>query len=124
MAGWDLGLADHERLLKEAAEFKGESLWSDAWRRLGHNRPAWWCMIFLAACIFLSLLAPLLPLRPPGQLNPRPEPTAPVVPWGETFFTKDYDAKQWEDLGRFDTWALSVREAIFGEYQNGPLDGD
>ena len=31
---WDLGDQDLDRLLAEAREYKGESLWNDAWRRL------------------------------------------------------------------------------------------
>ena len=50
MAGgrFDLDAAAMERLLEEAREHKGESLWQDARRRLRRNRPAWYALLFLA----------------------------------------------------------------------------
>jgi ABC-type dipeptide/oligopeptide/nickel transport system permease subunit len=70
-----------EQLLREAAEFKGESLWQDAWRRLRRNRGAWFALLYLAVFGSVSLLAPLLPLPSPSALDPRSEPGAPVLPW-------------------------------------------
>ena len=67
MAGgrFDLDAAAMERLLEEAREHKGESLWQDARRRLRRNRPAWYALLFLAVFVVTSFLAPLLPLRSP-----------------------------------------------------------
>ena len=78
---WDFGAPDMEKLLGEARDHKGESLWVDAWWRLKRNRPARWSMVFLALFAATSLLAPLLPLASPVALSLRTEATAPSWPW-------------------------------------------
>jgi ABC-type dipeptide/oligopeptide/nickel transport system permease subunit len=70
-----------EQLLLDAEQFKGESLWQDAKRRLRRNRAAWFALLFLMAFGGLSLLAPLLPLPSPSILNPQLEPAPPAWPW-------------------------------------------
>jgi oligopeptide transport system permease protein len=52
-------------LLAEAQAIKGVSLWQDAWRRLGRNRPAMASLCFLVLIALLALLTPLLPLQSP-----------------------------------------------------------
>jgi ABC-type dipeptide/oligopeptide/nickel transport system permease subunit len=70
-----------EKLMTEAEEFKGESLWQDAWRRLRRNRSAYVSLLFLAAFGLMSFFAPLLPLASPKELNLQVEPLAPRWPW-------------------------------------------
>ncbi|MEZ5980288.1 MAG: ABC transporter permease [Planctomycetota bacterium] len=70
-----------EKLLAEAAEFKGESLWQDAWRRLKRNRGAYLSLWFLALFGLTSFLAPLLPLASPSALNLQIEPQPSRWPW-------------------------------------------
>jgi len=70
-----------ERLLVEAQEFKGESLWQDAWRRLRRNRGAYLALLFLALFGAASFFAPLLPLPSPTTLVPQLEPLPPILPW-------------------------------------------
>ncbi|MAF66119.1 MAG: hypothetical protein CMJ84_10750, partial [Planctomycetes bacterium] len=73
-ASWDLGGADLEQLLTEAAAARGESLWQDALRRLRRNRAAWTSLVFLGVFALLSLLAPVLPLPSPVTLDLQLEP--------------------------------------------------
>ncbi|MCA8960086.1 MAG: ABC transporter permease [Planctomycetes bacterium] len=67
--GWNLGEGSLERYLSEAAQFRGESLWSDAWRRLRRNRSAFFSLIFLGCFGLLSLFSPLLPLPSPKTIQ-------------------------------------------------------
>ncbi|MEM6674846.1 MAG: ABC transporter permease [Planctomycetota bacterium] len=78
---WAIEDDDLARLTKEAKEFRGESLWSDAWRRLERSRAAFLALLFLCAFGTLSLLAPLLPIPSPVALSLRDEPTAPQWMW-------------------------------------------
>lgn len=70
-----------EKLLAEAEQFKGESLWQDAWRRLKRNRSAYVSLWFLVAFGALSFFAPLIPLASPSALNLQIEPADPRWPW-------------------------------------------
>lgn len=79
--GWQLGGRDLEELLAEAARHKGESLWSDAWRRLRKNRASYYSLVFLAVVGLLSLFAPLLPVPSPTALDLQDEPLAPQWAW-------------------------------------------
>lgn len=54
-----------ERLLAEAAQFRGVSLWQDAWRRLRRKRVAMVSLVFLVAVSLAALLTPVLPLQSP-----------------------------------------------------------
>lgn len=118
---WRLGDQDVERLLSEAARFKGESLWHDAWRRLKNDRSAFWSMLFLALFALLSLFAPLLPLPSPVALDLQIEPQAPVAPWTE-FGSDGYERNYWE-LSWLDERMLDAREAVFGDWQTGAWCG-
>ena len=112
-----LARSDAERLLERAAEARGESLWTDARRRLMSNRAAAFCLWFLAAFALVSLAAPLLPLPSPVALDLRGEPRAPVAPWaelGDHGFVRDY----WR-LGAIDARLVDARQRIFGDWQTG-----
>lgn len=78
---WKLSSRNMEDLLQDVANYKGESLWQDAWRRLRRNRAAFLSMVFLVAFGLLSLLAPLLPLASPKSLSLRTEAAPPSWPW-------------------------------------------
>ncbi|QDU66652.1 ABC transporter permease [Engelhardtia mirabilis] len=78
---FDLDAGQLQALLNEAKRFKGESLWQDAWRRLGRNRGAWWSLVFLTLFVGLSFFAPVLPLPSPMALDPQSEPQPPFLPW-------------------------------------------
>lgn len=128
---FQLELADAERLLNEAAAYKGESLWNDAWRRLKRDRGAMASLIFLTVFIAISIFAPLLPLPSPIALDLNPEPQPPVAPWsdfgnsGYTFEFEtddDYKAAYWE-LSWLDKRMIDVRCAIFGDWQTGKWCG-
>ncbi|QDV08264.1 Oligopeptide transport system permease protein OppC [Planctomycetes bacterium Poly30] len=80
---WALSPEDLKRLSKEAKNFKGESLWSDAWRRLRRNRTAFLALVFLAAFGGISLIAPFLPLPSPIALSLRDEAAPPQWMWEE-----------------------------------------
>lgn len=78
---WSIDEAELARLTKEARQFKGESLWSDAWRRLRRNRTAFFALLFLAAFGVISLLAPFLPIPSPKAISLRDEPGTPEWFW-------------------------------------------
>ena len=78
---WSIDEAELARLTKEARQFKGESLWSDAWRRLRRNRTAFFALLFLAAFGGISLLAPFLPIPSPKAISLRDEPGTPEWLW-------------------------------------------
>lgn len=105
-----------ERLLAEAAQVAGESLWSDAWRRLKRNRPAWASLVFLVFVTLVSLLAPLLPLPSPMTLDLLDEPQPPVWPW-EQLGARGWDRTAYWDLNPVDDALQSLRAACFGDWQ-------
>ena len=74
-ARWEFGDQDLEGLLAEARRYKGDSLWSDAWRRLRRNRTAFLCLLFLAAFGLLSFLALVEPSRDFSG-NPEQQPAS------------------------------------------------
>ncbi|MDA1266891.1 MAG: hypothetical protein O2816_17560, partial [Planctomycetota bacterium] len=95
---WDLGSAkDMATLLKESKRHKGESLWSDAWRRLRRNRTAFWSLCFLGLFGLISFLAPILPLPSPKALD-----TSAATALGPRWF--------WADTVTADEWDPVVRE--------------
>ena len=53
------------RLLEESKQIRGNSLWSDAWRRLRRRPAAMTSLIGLIVLVILALLTPLLPLQSP-----------------------------------------------------------
>jgi oligopeptide transport system permease protein len=108
---------DADRLLARAAGMRGESLWTDARRRLMRNRSAAFCLRFLALFVLGSLAAPLLPLPSPVSMNLQTEPRAPVAPWveiGDHGFTREY----WR-LNAVDGFLVGLRQRIFGDRQTG-----
>lgn len=80
---WALSPEDFKRLSKEAKAFKGESLWSDAWRRLRRNRTAFLALIFLMGFGGISLVAPFLPIPSPIALSLRDDAAPPQWFWEE-----------------------------------------
>jgi oligopeptide transport system permease protein len=126
-----LDVREAERLLSEAAAYKGESLWNDAWRRLKRDRGAMVSLWFLAVFVALSVLAPALPLPSPIALELSPEPQPPVAPWadfGNHGFAfdfqadADYRAAYWE-LTWLDKRLVDLRCAVFGDWQTGKWCG-
>jgi oligopeptide transport system permease protein len=126
---WSYGGPDLERLLREARENKGESLWNDAWRRLRRNRAAWWSLVFLVCFALLSFFAPLLPLRSPVTTNLQKTHHAPELVWGDSGYLsavpvgqavtpEDIERAYWE-LGSLDRGLLRLRMGIFGRWQTG-----
>ena len=121
---WNLSTEGLERYLAKDALVRGESLWQDAWRRLRANRGAWASLVFLAFVALCSILAPVLPLPSPMALDLQDEPQPPVWPW-ESFGDHGYDAataKHFRDAWEpnpLDRGLLSVRTAVFGDFQLG-----
>jgi oligopeptide transport system permease protein len=115
--GWDLGGKDLESLAIESAQFRGESLWQDAWRRLKANRTAWWSLLFLFFFVSLAMLAPLLPIPSPVFLDLQIEPQPPVWPW-VTFGMGGFEPQYW-DLSALDNLLVDTRVAVFGDWQTG-----
>lgn len=126
---WDLGGGDMQRLLAEAKDSKGESLWNDSWRRLKGNRPAWWSLCFLGLFALLSLLAPLLPLRSPVVVNTSQGAQAPSLVWGDGNYMADVPAGEaiterhiqnsYWDLSALDQALVHARVGLFGRWQTG-----
>ena len=89
---WKLGEQDLDALLRESKQYKGESLWNDASRRLRRNRAAYWSLLFLALFGVVALFAPFLPLPSPkamdhSTINAQP----PEWPW-----TRPRVAAEWD----------------------------
>jgi len=120
-SGFDLGGRELEELAAEAARFKGESLWQDAWRRLRGNRTAWWSFVFLLGFTALALFAPILPLPSPVSLDLQLEPQPPVPPW-ETFGRSGFAPEYWE-LSSLDQLLVDARVGLFADWQTGPWLG-
>jgi len=114
---WNLGGRGMEELLQEAAEFRGESLWQDAWRRLKSNATAWWSLVYLAIFTALALAAPLLPIPSPVYLDLQIEPMPPTPPW-EVFGEAGFQPEYWE-LTAIDQALVDLRVSIFGDWQTG-----
>lgn len=115
--GWDLGGRELEVIVEEAALFKGESLWQDAWRRLKSNRTAWWSLLFLALFGGMSLFAPILPIPSPVHLDLQLEPQPPDPPW-EMFGRGGFEPDYWE-LSFLDQALVDARVGMFGDWQTG-----
>ncbi|MEE8467804.1 MAG: hypothetical protein V3T22_05085, partial [Planctomycetota bacterium] len=98
-ARWEFGEQDLDKLLAEARRHKGDSLWSDAWRRLRRNRTAFACLIFLAGFGLLSFLAPLLPIPSPVAIDlSAGDALPPRWPWAKTKLTSDWDPERDRDI--------------------------
>jgi oligopeptide transport system permease protein len=65
----DVELDRYAKLLKEAEQIRGISLWRDAWKRLKRNRVAMASLTFLIVLSILAVLTPLLPLQPPRKVR-------------------------------------------------------
>jgi len=124
----------YERLLAEAEQIQGVSLWRDAWRRLRKNRVAMVSLGYLIVLSLLALFTPLLPLQPPRQQLTELSFQAPVA-W--PLFIEEYkdakkqpaenpdeppptqakiDADGFGPLNGFDRSLLAIRRGIFGEW--------
>jgi len=80
---WAIDESELARLAREAKKYKGESLWSDAWRRLRKNRTAFLALLFLLVFAGTSLLAPFLPIPSPIALSLRDQPSSPEWMWSD-----------------------------------------
>ncbi len=115
---WDLGGRDLEELLVEAREFKGESLWQDARRRLLANRSALVSLVVLGVIGLISFGAPLLPLPSPQALDLQLEPQPPRPPWVE-LGRGGWTADDYDELSALDGLMLRTRAYLFGDWQTG-----
>lgn len=126
---WDLGREEHERLLQEALQFRGASLWSDAWQRLRRDRAASLALLFLGLFMGVSLFTPCLPLRSPVATDLDRKAGPPVVEWGDRAFLEQVPTDQavtradverafWP-LSGFDHALVRARLALFGRWQTG-----
>lgn len=122
---FDFGAGELERLAEEAREFKGESLWQDAWRRLRRNRFSWWAGVFLAIFMLGSFLAPVFPLRSPTEIRTGRANLAPSFGGGDLNYLSEFkedptndelDRAYW-DLSFIDHGLLRMRMAIFKRWQ-------
>lgn len=113
--GWKLSDANLTELLEQAKSVKGQSLGADAWRRIRANRAAWWSLVFLCVVGAIALFAPVLPLPSPTVLALQSEPQPPEFVFGDSGF----DGEEPWNLGWFDSQLLSLRTAVFGEWQTG-----
>ncbi len=91
------------------------------WERVGANRTAVACLVFLAAILASSLAAPLLPLPSPTRMELRGEPGPPVPPWRESF-RHGFRAEPGE-LGSIDARLSALRTRIFGDLETAPWLG-
>ena len=53
------------KILREAHDVQGVSLWADAWKRLKRNRAAMCSLWILSTIVLLAILTPVLPLQSP-----------------------------------------------------------
>ncbi len=121
--------ADADRLLAESQEFKGESLWTDARRRLKKNRVATWSLRFLILFALMSFFAPLLPLRQPAEQNLPNQLQPPAFAIGDSDYLPlvepdaPYDRDKMDTihggLSFFDHILIRTRLAMFGRWQTG-----
>ncbi len=136
--------AEHyERLLAEAAQVKGSSLWKDAWRRLRRNWVAMLALSYLAVLGLLAFFTPLLPLQSPikqdlqhrqflrphwspqqvfneEQLRDFPEESQRVgLNLHEQLGSEQYTNRVkelWNNPGPLTRLLIRTRVAIFGDY--------
>ncbi len=90
---WELTASqDFKKLQRESKQFKGESLWTDAWRRLRRTRSAFWSLLFLLGFALISFLAPILPLPSPKALDTSEGGALPPTwPWTAPTVAADWD---------------------------------
>jgi oligopeptide transport system permease protein len=92
-----------------------------AWRRFRSDRPAYLCLVFLAAVLAVSLAAPLLPLPSPSAIALQEEPRPPEAPWIEPL-RPGFQPDSW-GLSALDTRLVAIRHGLFGDLQTGPWLG-
>ena len=129
LGAWNLGLANQDKLLQDAQQARGESLWNDARKRLYQDRPARLALIFLGLVACLSFLSPLLPLRSPVVTDLDRKAGPPVVEWGNHGFldavphdqkpNKTEVEQAYWPLSQIDHALVRARLAIFGRWQTG-----
>lgn len=131
-----LGLKEEDavRLLAEAKAYKGESLWSDAWRRLHANKVAYGSLVFLIIFGLTSFFAPILPLPSPSAPNLPNQLQPPHLEWGNSDYLAEVPLDQpvdaaaiavayWEKMGTFDQFLIRTRVKLFGRWQTGAWMG-
>ncbi len=118
----------YERLLAEAARFKGVSPWQDAWKRVRRNRAAMASLLFLGLLGAITLFTSLLPLQSPirQDLETRqylPPNIAPVsLGLRETLASDNPNAYSqrvsslWYQPDLFDRTLIRLRVALFGDW--------
>jgi len=126
---WEIGLEDSDRLLAEARNQRGTSLWADGWRRLRMDRPAFVALIFLMLFALGSWLTPLWPLRSPVRSDLDRALAMPHLDLGDSQYlmrvpveqrptTAQIESSYWE-LNTIDRGLIRARLALFGRWQTG-----
>ncbi len=94
-----------DRLLDEAKEIRGVSLWQDAWKRLKRNRVAMISLYVLISLAWMAFLTPLVPLQSPidKDLNNRRflPPNIETVVLGSREGLKFADGRLTGELAKF-----------------------
>ncbi|MFT5052138.1 MAG: oligopeptide transport system permease protein [Chlamydiales bacterium] len=126
---WDFASQDTDRLLAEARELRGESLWTDAWRRLRADRPAFAALLFLMLFALGSWLTPVWPLRSPVRSDLDQALIAPHLDTGDSQFlervpteehpTRSQIERSYWELNALDHGLVRARLALFGRWQTG-----
>lgn len=104
------------RLLEDAENIHGVSLWQDAWRRLRRNRTAMISLIFLILLVITTLVTPLLPLQSPidKDLDNRVflTPNVATVSMGSRPGLKFQDTSLVAELNAFESSVAEERDEI------------
>jgi oligopeptide transport system permease protein len=130
----DFELQRYAKLLQEAEQIRGISLWRDAWKRLKRNRVAMASLVFFIALSILAILTPLLPLQPPRKVRLDRQFAPPTLANHESdeLILKGDEAAQGGDpigagFGKFNwfngTLLFKMRLAIFGRWSLPSLCG-
>ena len=114
-ARWVFDTEDLPRLLRESKQYRGESLWQDAWRRLRHIRSAWWSLIFLALFGMTALLAPLLPIPAPTAFTLAGVPQPPI--WAG--FAQEHPEDWTDALSKLEAGNQPTRKSWLGTFDDG-----
>jgi ABC-type dipeptide/oligopeptide/nickel transport system permease subunit len=112
---WVFDTEDLPRLLRESTQYKGESLWQDAWRRLRRIRSAWWSLIFLVLFGATALFAPFLPIPSPTAFTLAGVPQPPI--WASWAQERPED---WQTaLEKLDAGNQPTATKLFDSFDNG-----
>lgn len=111
---------DHQRselerltkILQEAHDVQGISLWADAWKRLKRNKAAMVSLWILVAIVTLALLTPLLPLQSPIYQDVKNRELLPPQWDSFSFNIQAYD----EETAGLERQASAVRDQNSDEY--------